>query len=282
MGARLGRPAFATGLGARRASRRRASPCSRAAPDGRDVDPRTHALSLPARPCRNSSDNRRTRPLAGNSPARSRYEGGHRRSRGSQGSVPCQTRRQAVLPAAFTDAGELLRGQGVRQGGRGDRPRPPRLLPARKCRSTGAANRRCWRAQRVPAPCQALTLPLLLRPRAGDAHPVTCPPEGTVTPLGCTSRPITPEGVEDAASAVSGRGASLCGQRGRGSAGRAQPCQGWGRGFESRRPLPKAQVRRPFLGAPPRVGTHLSRVYRAVGPGGQLRGPGTCLTLRLR
>ncbi len=25
--------------------------------------------------------------------------------------------------------------------------------------------------------------------------------------------------------------------RGRGSAGRAQPCQGWGRGFEPRRPL---------------------------------------------
>ena len=31
--------------------------------------------------------------------------------------------------------------------------------------------------------------------------------------------------------------ARVCSLRGRGSAGRAQPCQGWGRGFESRRPL---------------------------------------------
>src|SRR3954453_11613154 len=33
--------------------------------------------------------------------------------------------------------------------------------------------------------------------------------------------------------------------RGRGSAGRAQPCQGWGRGFESRRPLHTFRLVRP-------------------------------------
>src|SRR5882757_3196543 len=33
--------------------------------------------------------------------------------------------------------------------------------------------------------------------------------------------------------------------RGRGSAGRAQPCQGWGRGFESRRPLHKSAGQAP-------------------------------------
>jgi len=38
------------------------------------------------------------------------------------------------------------------------------------------------------------------------------------------------------------RGAArLASARGRGSAGRAQPCQGWGRGFESRRPLHRSR-----------------------------------------
>ena len=41
-----------------------------------------------------------------------------------------------------------------------------------------------------------------------------------------------------------GRG-SLPLARGRGSAGRAQPCQGWGRGFESRRPLHQHRGGRP-------------------------------------
>ena len=52
--------------------------------------------------------------------------------------------------------------------------------------------------------------------------------------------------------------ARLAPARGRGSAGRAQPCQGWGRGFESRRPLhrlsmkvgpegPQARTGRPSL-----------------------------------
>jgi hypothetical protein len=36
--------------------------------------------------------------------------------------------------------------------------------------------------------------------------------------------------------------------RGRGSVGRASPCQGEGRGFESRRPLQKSQVRGHFVG----------------------------------
>jgi hypothetical protein len=38
-------------------------------------------------------------------------------------------------------------------------------------------------------------------------------------------------------ASIGARAGILCGSRGRGSAGRAQPCQGWGRGFESRRPL---------------------------------------------
>ena len=41
----------------------------------------------------------------------------------------------------------------------------------------------------------------------------------------------------DAVGGPPGPPAIVAGSRGRGSAGRAQPCQGWGRGFESRRPL---------------------------------------------
>ena len=43
--------------------------------------------------------------------------------------------------------------------------------------------------------------------------------------------------------------------RGRGSAGRAQPCQGWGRGFESRRPLHEHAGQRPFGVADSRSGS---------------------------
>ncbi len=58
--------------------------------------------------------------------------------------------------------------------------------------------------------------------------------------------------------------------RGRGSAGRAQPCQGWGRGFESRRPLhrhlggrPLGQVCRPS-GRPSLTVEHTSSLYGDV------------------
>ena len=60
-------------------------------------------------------------------------------------------------------------------------------------------------------------------------------------------RALIGRALADPSAAGSGWGAQeppaiVAGSRGRGSAGRAQPCQGWGRGFESRRPLQNTQV----------------------------------------
>ena len=73
------------------------------------------------------------------------------------------------------------------------------------------------------------------------------------------------------------RGGMLClaGSCGRGSAGRASPCQGEGRGFESRRPLHTfAQVR-----GPGRPGPQLQRRARTLAPTTQSINP-DCHTYR--
>ncbi len=84
------------------------------------------------------------------------------------------------------------------------------------------------------------------------------------------------------ASAAAGEGAILDGSRGRGSVGRASPCQGEGRGFESRRPLHTASrsriavgwTFRPFRWRSPWVGPprqHRARGTLATGRRRQLR-----------